>query len=150
MGDEDRHLSLAPFERVRDLLRRKNEPTRRVQQEIDRHIGRRESDRAQHVLGVLDVDVPRHGEAEDAHRLLAVDHRDQARVARLLDRPDRGLTAQGEHPLLQQWDEELRDEEEEEDRVQVEHERSMLHTRWHGDCGTAKRREVSCQRSTQE
>src|SRR5678815_1760560 len=108
-----------------------------MKEEIDGHIRRGEPDRSQNVLGVLDVDVPRDREAKEAHGLLAMDHRDETRMPRLLDRSDRGLTPRLKHPLLQERDEELRDEEEEEDRVQVEHARSMLRKSGRGEplCG---------------
>src|SRR5258706_3477372 len=52
-----------------------------MQDDVDRLVGRREADGAQHRLRVVDADAGRDRHAEQAPALLAVDERDHARVA---------------------------------------------------------------------
>ena len=87
---------------VGDLFGGEHQSTRRVQDEIDRLIRRRQPDRAQHRLGVLDVDELRNRNAEQADGFLAVDHRDDARVALLLKLVEERSALSGHLPAAEQ------------------------------------------------
>ena len=93
---EHRDLALTLDERVRDLLGRKHEPARRVQDQIDRLFRWCRPDRPQDRFGVFDVDRGRDRYAEDADRFLAMDHRDDAGVALLLKVIQRGRARGGQ------------------------------------------------------
>jgi len=74
-----------PAERKGDLLGGQHQPARRVQDQIDRHICRREFDRSQDLLRVLDVDVASDRQPQEAKDLLPVDQSDHAGAAQPLD-----------------------------------------------------------------
>lgn len=76
MGHEDRHLGGVAEEGLGDLLRRKNEATWGVEDEVYGHVLVREADGPQDLLRVVNVDVAGDGDPQKAHRLLAVDEGD--------------------------------------------------------------------------
>ena len=112
VGDEDGDLALMTLERERDLLRGEDEAARGVHQEIDRHLRRGEPNGAQDLLGIFYVDVASDRKAEEAHRLLAMDHRDEAGLTPLLEAMERPVPAEREHLLLVEGNEELGEDEE--------------------------------------
>jgi hypothetical protein len=77
------------FHCASNLHRRQHEATGRVDHEIDRNIFTGLLDRSNDRLGVLEIDVPRHCEAEQATPLPPMDHSDNTRTMRLFDRSDR-------------------------------------------------------------
>ena len=79
--DEDRDLSFAVADGTRDLRRRQDQPAWSVEDEVDRHFGIGHHAGADHVLGVVDVDVAHKRKSEQAHRLLPVDEQDDAGLA---------------------------------------------------------------------
>jgi hypothetical protein len=83
--DEDGDLAAVALERVRDLSGRQHEPARRVDDQVDRVVGVGQLDGAEDLLRVVDVDVAHERKAEEAHGLLAMHERDDARAARLLE-----------------------------------------------------------------
>jgi hypothetical protein len=70
-----------------------------VQDEVDRCLVRGQADRPQDRLGIVDVDEAEERHAEDADRLLAVDHRDHPRAPRPLQRGDGPRPAGSQEPL---------------------------------------------------
>jgi hypothetical protein len=66
----------------RDLLGGEDEAAGRVEDHLDRPVRRGVADRAEDALGVVDVDVADDREAEQRHRLLPVDERDDGGAAR--------------------------------------------------------------------
>ena len=87
-------------ERVGDLLGCEHEAAGRVEQEVDRSVVRRRPDSAEHCLGVVDVDEAKEGDAQEAHRLLAVDHRDYTGSTGSLQCVERPQAPQLECPAL--------------------------------------------------
>src|SRR5207249_11626606 len=85
---EDGDPPAVPLERERDLLGGEHATARSVEHDVDGHGRLGEVDRAQHLLGVLDVDVSSDRYAEEAHRLLAMDQRDHTGAAGPLERTD--------------------------------------------------------------
>ena len=73
-----------------------------MQDDVDRLLGWREADGAQNGFRVLDADAPAHGHAENAGALLAVDHDDDTRLARVLDAADGRATLLLEAPAAEQ------------------------------------------------
>jgi hypothetical protein len=71
-----------------------------VENYVNRHIGIRQADRAQDVLGIVDIDVTDDGKAEQAHRLLAMDHSYYTGVSFSLEAQDSALASRFEHVLL--------------------------------------------------
>src|SRR5207244_1789713 len=69
-------------------------------------------DRPEDLLGILDVDVPSQREPEEAHGLLAMDHRDEARLATLLESSEGPVPPEREHLFLVKRNEELGEHEE--------------------------------------
>jgi len=65
MRNDGGDLSVVIRQCGRDLARGEHEPARRVQDDLDRAAGRCLADRAQHALGVVDVDVPHQRDAEE-------------------------------------------------------------------------------------
>jgi len=107
-------------QRLRDLIRREDEPARRMENHVDGHVWGRQPNGSQHLLGVLNVDVAQDGKAEETHGLLPMDHRDHPRAALALDRPERAQAPHGEdialHSGLQR-----RDEDDDPDQVTDAH-----------------------------
>src|SRR5487761_31200 len=68
-----------------DLAGRQYEATGGVQDDLDRLARRRLSDGTEHALCVVDVDVPRQGDAKEGDRLLAVDQGNYRGIASLSD-----------------------------------------------------------------
>lgn len=99
MGHEDRHLGGVAEEGLGDLLRRKNEATWGVEDEVYGHVLVREADGPQDLLRVVNVDVAGDGDPQKAHRLLAVDEGDDPAFPPPLQLGD--LSGPGpEEPLL--------------------------------------------------
>jgi len=88
VGDEDRHLALPVDQGVRDLLGGQHQPPGRVEDEVDGHVGWRQLDGPQDLLGVVDVDVASQRDAQQRHLLLAVDQGDDPAVTAGLQPPD--------------------------------------------------------------
>jgi len=99
VGDEDGHLPGMGADGIGDLLGSEHEPARGVQEQVDRALVGGLADRTQDRLGVVDVDEAVEGNAEDAHRLLPVDHGDDARTARPLEGAKGAPPARLERPL---------------------------------------------------
>src|SRR5206468_1537035 len=118
---ESGHLSLMALQRERDLLRSEDESSGRVNDQVDRHVRRGEPYRAEHLLGILDVDVARDREPQKAHRLLAMDHRDESRPPALLECVELPVPLKSEHLLLVQGNEELGEDEEPEEPGKIRH-----------------------------
>ena len=72
-----------------------------MQNEVERHIVVRHLDGAQHLLGVVDVDVAHEREAEQPHGLLPVHQQDHPRVPLPLELRDLARAHRFEHPLPQ-------------------------------------------------
>ena len=114
MRHEDGDLALVLDQRLGDLLGGEHQAAGRVQDDVDRLLGRRQANRAQHRLRVVDADARGHRHAEDAGAFLTVDHGDDARLARLLELPEERAAllvdvATAEH--LDQYNEEQREPE---------------------------------------
>jgi hypothetical protein len=90
---EHRHLGAVTLQGMGDLVRGQDQPTRRVEDQVDGDGRIGELDRTQQPLRILDVDVAGDREAEEAHRLLAVDQPDGAALALFLE------LAKEPHPL---------------------------------------------------
>ncbi len=110
--DKDRDLPLMTLQRTGNLLRRQDQAARGVQHHVYGHIRRRESDGPQNPLRVLNVNVPGDGEPQQAHRLLAVNHRDDPALALHLQGANRGLAPHNQQPLLEQRDKGLQQKQE--------------------------------------
>jgi hypothetical protein len=88
-----------------------------VQEQVDRGVRGCLPDRAQDRLGVVDVDEAVEGDAEDADRLLTVDHGDDGGTARLLERGERPPPLGAQSALPEDWRaEEDEDQDEDPDR----------------------------------
>ena len=121
VGHKDGHLALVTLECERDLLRGKDEAAGGVHQKIDRHLRRGEPNGAQDLLGIFYVDVASDRKTEEAHGLLAMDHRDQPGLAPLLEAMECPVSAELEHLLLVEGNEELSEDEEPEEPREVDH-----------------------------
>ena len=100
MGDEHRDLPLAMPDRPCDLDGGEDKPARRMQHEVQRHLGIGERAGPHHVLGIVDVDVPHEREPKQAHRLLPVHEQDHPRAALPLNLGDHLLPRGLQQPLL--------------------------------------------------
>jgi len=105
-------LAVVIVERLRDLARCEDEAARRVQDDLDPLSRRSAADRAEHGLGVVDVDVTHQRKAEKGDRLLAMDQRDDGRVALFRDAPQHPTPGRGEEVSLDDRLERAEDEEE--------------------------------------
>src|ERR1700675_684275 len=81
MGYKDRDPGLVLTDSLRDLQRREYKATRRVEDEVERHIGIRHLDGAQNVFGIVNVDVTRYWKTEEPHGLLPVHQQDHPRFS---------------------------------------------------------------------
>ncbi len=79
VGYEHGHLGGVAVQGARDLFGRQYQASRGVQEDVYRHLGRRQPDGPEDLFRVLDVDVPGQGHAEKGQRLLAMDHADETR-----------------------------------------------------------------------
>jgi hypothetical protein len=124
----DRHLGRVRLHRAGDLHGRQHQPARRVQDEVDGHVGWRFLDGGDDGLGVLQVDVAPDREAEQSRLLLAVDHGDDAGAVRLLDGPDRLGTAHAEPAARKQGLQRQKPQEHPEQGREIErHGGALLH-----------------------
>ena len=96
---KDSHLALMAGERIGNLLGGQNKTARRVQDEVNRQIWVGQFDGAQNLLGVLDVDVSRHGESEEGHAFLAMDQRNDSRGTPGFQRAHQTQTGSFDHFL---------------------------------------------------
>jgi hypothetical protein len=71
-----------------------------VDDQVDRHLLRRQPDGPQHLLGVIDVDVTQQRKPQELHGLLPVDERDDPGIALFLELANQGEPAIFHHPLL--------------------------------------------------
>ena len=85
MRHEHGHLPLVLDERLRDLLRGEDETARRVQDEVEGLLGLGQADRAENRLRVIDRDRLADRHAEEALRVLPMDHRDDPGFPFLLE-----------------------------------------------------------------
>lgn len=88
MRDEDGDRSLAVRQGMGDLGRGQDESSGRMENQVDGRVRIRHLDGPENFFGVLDIDVAQHRKAEQAHGLLAVDHRDDLRAPRRLEMPE--------------------------------------------------------------
>src|SRR5512142_345104 len=88
VGDEDGYGCLMADQRVRNLLGGEDEPARRVQDDIDRGIGRGQADGPEDLLRVFDIDIAGKRESKERERFLPVDEGDEARATFLFKRSD--------------------------------------------------------------
>ena len=58
------------------------------------------ADGAQHIFGIVDVDIADHGKAEQPHGFLAMDHHDYSRASHVLEPPYSAPASCFEHVLL--------------------------------------------------
>ena len=124
MGDEDGDLSLVAAEGARDLQRRENEPSRGVENEVQRDIGIGHVDGPQHLLGVVDVDIAHDRKPEEFHRLLTVHEQNDAGVPVALQLRDLAHSHRIEQALA---DHRLKRRQHEKDPKDVEHAHEILH-----------------------
>jgi len=103
----------------RDLFRSQHQAARRVDEKVNGHVLGGEADRPEDLLGILDVNVSSDGKAEEAHGLLAMDHRDETRLASLLETVERPVPPELEHLLPVQRYKELREHEKPDEPGQV-------------------------------
>ena len=89
MRHEHGHLPLSLDQGLGDLLGGEHQSARRVQDDVDRLLRRRQADGTQHGLGIVDADAARHGDAQQARAFLAVDHRDHPGAALALELAER-------------------------------------------------------------
>ncbi len=106
--DEDGHFAGMAEEGHGDLLGGDDEATGRVEDDVEGHVLGRHADGAEDILGVVDVDVAHEGEAEDRHRLLAVNEGDGARAAVALETVEHAKARGLEHLLADHRHEETR------------------------------------------
>ena len=92
MRDHRDDAAVVIRQRPRDLARREHQPTRSVQDDLDRFLGRGFADRPKHALRVVDVDVACERDPQQAERFLAVDQRNDGRIP-LLGDPGEGTPA---------------------------------------------------------
>jgi hypothetical protein len=111
MRHQNGHLAGVVAEGVRDLLGGEHEASGRVQEEVDRRVGRRHPDGAEDRLRVVDVDVAVERDAEHAYGLLAVDHGDHSRASSPLEPLDRPGAPPGQKALGQHRDDEQHEDE---------------------------------------
>jgi hypothetical protein len=114
--DQHRHLGRVAVEGAGDLQRRQHQPSRRVEDDVDRRLGIGLLDRPDHLLGIVHVDVADDREAEEPHRLLAMDQDDDPGAALGLDLGDLALSHQHEEALA---DHRLQGGEDEEEPEQL-------------------------------
>src|SRR5580704_9732386 len=62
------------------LERGEHQTSRRVKDYVDRHIAIRQANSTQDLFGIVNVDVADNRKPQETHGLLAMDHRDHARV----------------------------------------------------------------------
>src|SRR5882757_7751583 len=79
VGHKDRDLALVLTDSLRDLQRGQDETARRVENEVEWHIGIRHLDRTQNVFGIIDVDVAGNRKTEKPHGLLPMHQQDYPR-----------------------------------------------------------------------
>ena len=72
-----------------------------MEDDVERHIVVGHLDGAQHLFGVVDVDVARNRKAEEPHRLLAVHEQDHAGVPLALQLRDLARAHRIQHALAQ-------------------------------------------------
>ena len=82
-----------------DLERGQYQAPRRVQHDVEGHLGIGEVDRPQDRLGIVHVDVSEDREAQDAHGLLAVHEEDHPGAALALDAGDQASARGLQEPL---------------------------------------------------
>jgi hypothetical protein len=115
VGDEDRDLGGVAEEGLGDLLRRQHQAPRGVEDEVYGHVLVGEADGPQDLLRVVNVDEAADGDAQKAHRLLAVDQGDDPAFPLLLQLGDLPGPGPQEHLLLQVGAEGRKDEKEPEE-----------------------------------
>src|ERR1700730_11269157 len=73
---KDRDLTLVLTDSLGDLQRRKYEAARRVQDEVERHVGIGHLYSAKNLFGIVDVDVTCNRKTEQSHGFLTMHHQD--------------------------------------------------------------------------
>jgi len=105
--------------RAGDLHGRKNQPSGRMQDQIDRRVGWRRLDRRDDRLRIFQIDHPTDIDAKETATLLPVDHRYHATATLSLDCTDRLLATEGENAPRQDWLQDHHHEKYEENRRQT-------------------------------
>ena len=78
MRYEDADLRLVAADCAGDLQRREDEASGCVKDDVQRDVGAGHVDRAQHLFGVVDVDIAHDRKPEEFHRLLTVHEQDDS------------------------------------------------------------------------
>jgi hypothetical protein len=94
-----------------DLARRQHESAGSVEDDLDRHSRRCLANRSEQAFGIVDVDVPRQGNAKQGDRLLAVDQGNNRGIASHSDEGQDAALAERHHRSLDDWLERADDDE---------------------------------------
>src|SRR2546425_1581136 len=87
------------IERESDLFRGEDQPSRGVQNDVNRHILVGQLNGAEDGLRVLDVDVANQGKSQQAQSLLAMDQRDDTALALVLQEIEQAQPLRLKHAL---------------------------------------------------
>ena len=102
MRHKDRHLAWMRLDGTRDLGCRDHHAAGGVQHDVQRHIRIGQLDGAQHLFGIVHVDIPHHRKAEETHGFLTVNQQDDARIALFFQLHDLPLAGRVQHAAAQQ------------------------------------------------
>src|SRR5207237_5644199 len=94
------YFALVLMDSARNLQRGQHQAAGGMQHQVDGNIWIRQMDSSQHFLGIVNIDVPKHGEAQNAHGLLPVDKQDHTRFSLPLDLRDERLARGMQRMLL--------------------------------------------------
>jgi hypothetical protein len=100
MRHEHGHFCRVVAQGARNLLACQHQPARGVQDEVNRAVRRCHAHHTQQVLGVFDIDVAEHRDAEQRQCLLPMDHRNHAGASLPFERRNRLQTRRLQHPLF--------------------------------------------------
>jgi len=74
-----------------NLVSGNNQPSRRVKDEVEGHIGVRHVNRPDDLLRVIDIDVSEDGKTQETHGFLSVNENNNSGTSFLLKRGDKSL-----------------------------------------------------------
>src|SRR5256885_9400000 len=123
MRYEDADLRLVPTDRSGNLQSREDEPSGRMEDDVQRDVVIGHVDRAQHLFGVVDVDITHDWKPEELHRLLTVHQQDDPRAPLSLELRDLPHPHRVQHALP---DDRLQRRQHEKNPKDVEHAHEIL------------------------